>query len=101
MEGYIEGNDPLLNTVNFYLLLQHKMQELINFLLERQLIATSDEYNRFVFSSRKILSNYDYEEYFVEWAELMKALFSTVNQKQSEELRKKAEEMIELKEQMT
>ena len=84
MEGYIEGNDSLVNSINYFVLLQHRMEELVNFLLERNLISNSDEYNRFIFSSRRSLTNYDYEEYFSLWAELMKNLFSSVNEKQSE-----------------
>lgn len=90
MESYVFSNETALNTINFFLSLQHRMEEIINFLLEKDLLANSDEYNRFIYNSRKSIGNSDYEEYFAEWSSMMMNLFFIVNEKKSEELKKKA-----------
>lgn len=72
----------------------------MQFLMEKLFIDVSDGYSKYLFASREILAVQDVKEYLDNWLSFVKSLFLTANDIKSEELRHKAEEMLELKEQM-
>lgn len=76
------------------------MNALVNFLLDKNLIDSADSYSRFSIQSRDSLERLKFEDYFGHWLNFMKSLFLSADELHSTELRLKAEEMMELKEQM-
>ena len=60
MEGYSGLSDEFVNTMNFYVLLQNKMEELMNFLIEGDMIEKAEEYQKFILKTRNYLRNYEF-----------------------------------------
>ena len=59
MEGY-GMNEQSMNRMNFFVLLQDKMEELMNFLIESEMISKAEEYQKFILKTRNYLKNYEF-----------------------------------------
>ena len=49
-----------MNRMNFFVLLQDKMEELMNFLIESEMISKAEEYQKFILKTRNYLKNYEF-----------------------------------------
>ena len=79
--------------INFFLLLQAKMERIISFLVSKKYISDGEQYAEFVSRANVHLMRNDAEEYFEKWLEFIKQLFLEVYDRKDEELRVKASEM--------
>lgn len=90
-----------LEVINFFNSLQDKIQSLITFLIQQEMLSTMpDIYNKFLASAHENLATLNFEAYFDQFYALFKGLFARVEDQRSEDLKQKAKEILEMKEQM-
>jgi hypothetical protein len=53
-------------------MMQHRIESLVNFLLDNEYIETSEAYNEYLQKSRQYLKEIRIEDYFNEFSKLMK-----------------------------
>ena len=66
------------DTINFFLMMQHRIDVLFSYLLENEFIDSNETYNEFLHRSRHFLKEVSIEDYFNEFTKLMKELFNEV-----------------------
>lgn len=89
------------DTVNYFLMLQARMEKLVAFLINKDHIKNGDLFANFSEKSNLHLLKSSHEEYMDSWLDFMKSLFGEVYLKKDNELRVKAVELNEIRERMT
>lgn len=84
MESQIDGNSRFRENIDIFVLLQDRMENLMNFLLDKSIVDNTENYSKFMYSSKEILSVQDIEGYFNNWLNFMKSMFLIANDLKSE-----------------
>ena len=86
--------------VNYFLLLQEKMEKLMTFLVNKKFIKNGERYAEFSRNANIHLKRINDEEYLNKWLEFMKQLFVDVEQRKERQIIIRTKEVNELRERM-
>lgn len=75
----MENNSSAIDIMNFFIKLQEKLQNIIHFIEEKNLLVNSEGYSKFITNSKKYLYEHNYDQYFLEWYELLIDMFMSVS----------------------
>lgn len=59
MESQIDSNSRFRENIDIFVLLQDRMENLMNFLLDKSIVDNTENYSKFMYSSKEILSVQD------------------------------------------